>query len=623
MASGMAESASCVVPLVPPPAPTAADCCPPSPRLAVRAAGPPPPAVAAAPSPATAQLGHDATPALTAAVGAFLSAVVAPPLPTQRLELFGRRADDRAAVRAEVAGRYASPEAEATLRVDTELELLRRRCFAERNARWQFATPDAFAWTPVADAPWTPRPANDKLALRDLAADLDRAAAIGVPPPRDGGGAGATLGGFPLGEFVRDRPWPPKEFALKPAAKPRGRGGKRKAAAAALLPPPPLLAKMCVDCHTQSTPLWRSRVVVHPAAAAAVVQPVVNAVDATGVAVVMPEPAPVKQQELDLCLTCYLKTERRDLMDRKKAELARRAREKVAVAAAEKKRQQHQAQQLKKQKQQALKSRQRDAMAALAGPTSASSLALVESNGMVDEGERNGVILKFTRQEVEAAMDKKAVKKERRRSHHRDKKKKKKKKRSHEKLHHPEESESDGLTPLPSPPQMAAYEYADIKHEVDSMEAPQSPVTHEETASIATLTSPVSRSSKKPVRDEKGKFVSSSSSSSKKRKSEASVVETPVATKSGRSSRAKSSSAATPAAPAPAPTPTASSGGRKRARTKKKESSRERELRALGQYCPVCNEVYEDDDESSFVCCDSCEMWVHVACDASLTPYVS
>jgi hypothetical protein len=60
---------------------------------------------------------------------------------------------------------------------------------------------------------------------------------------------------------------------------------------------------------------------------------------------------------------------------------------------------------------------------------------------------------------------------------------------------------------------------------------------------------------------------------------------------------------------------------KKRARTKK-ELARERELRALGQYCPVCNEVYEDDDQSTFVCCDSCELWVHGACDPSLTPYV-
>jgi hypothetical protein len=82
--------------------------------------------------------------------------------------------------------------------------------------------------------------------------------------------------------------------------------------------------------------------------------------------------------------------------------------------------------------------------------------------------------------------------------------------------------------------------------------------------------------------------------------------------------------AASSTAAATVVTPTTPSATRKRAgrssTSTKKETARERELRALGQYCPVCNTTYEEDDARPFVCCDSCEMWVHAACDASLTP---
>ena len=47
--------------------------------------------------------------------------------------------------------------------------------------------------------------------------------------------------------------------------------------------------------------------------------------------------------------------------------------------------------------------------------------------------------------------------------------------------------------------------------------------------------------------------------------------------------------------------------------------SRKADLRAKGQYCPVCTHVYEDDDVSSFIYCDQCLMWVHTACDETLT----
>ncbi|KDO30384.1 hypothetical protein SPRG_05095 [Saprolegnia parasitica CBS 223.65] len=58
-----------------------------------------------------------------------------------------------------------------------------------------------------------------------------------------------------------------------------------------------------------------------------------------------------------------------------------------------------------------------------------------------------------------------------------------------------------------------------------------------------------------------------------------------------------------------------------KAKAIKTETARERELRAIGQYCPVCNVVYEDDDVNDFICCDACEMWVHSACDPKLDTF--
>lgn len=48
--------------------------------------------------------------------------------------------------------------------------------------------------------------------------------------------------------------------------------------------------------------------------------------------------------------------------------------------------------------------------------------------------------------------------------------------------------------------------------------------------------------------------------------------------------------------------------------------SHEAELRLRKQFCPICDIVYEDNDSSSFIFCDSCEMWIHSACVPSLTP---
>ncbi|KAI8819321.1 chromatin remodelling complex Rsc7/Swp82 subunit-domain-containing protein [Fimicolochytrium jonesii] len=36
-------------------------------------------------------------------------------------------------------------------------------------------------------------------------------------------------------------------------------------------------------------------------------------------------------------------------------------------------------------------------------------------------------------------------------------------------------------------------------------------------------------------------------------------------------------------------------------------------------FCPVCMGMYKEDEEAAMVCCDACDRWIHVACDATLT----
>ena len=117
--------------------------------------------------------------------------------------------------------------------------------------------PDQFEFKPVPSDVWKPHPANNKLLLRKMKIDGSV----------DGSGKEFYLTDkfhnqeTDVVEFVRDWPWPPKEFALKPMTKAsRGRGSKRKAAPMrAVLDPVPVLAKTCRECKTQSTPLWRTQ----------------------------------------------------------------------------------------------------------------------------------------------------------------------------------------------------------------------------------------------------------------------------------------------------------------------------------------------------------------------------
>jgi hypothetical protein len=564
----------------------------------------------------------------------FLSAEPLPPTTSH----FGSVAT-REDVRAELETRYRQSQqlphlSEATLRIDTELELLRRSCFAQRNAQWGDVAPDQFEFRPVPNSTWTPQPANTKLLLRKMRMEGALEGREFFPPEQK------TEDAL---EFVRDRPWPPRELALKPVTKPsRGRGGKRKAAPmAAVMDPVPLLAKTCRECRTQSTPLWRTQTrsvkvkkpVVENAATS-----LANAFVAQGMAQIAPQTVKMQeveeQVEVDLCLKCYLKLERADLFDKKRVEKRRqerRKKEQVAAAAQlEKKRLKHQIHLLKKQQ----KEHKKKELLAMQDGVGSETLAEREQG---ESAAPAAVILKFTREEIEAATAPSKERKRDRKHSRRDKKKKKKHRRRHEVL---EDSEDEDPNPIPSPAQMNGFLYADLAPEPSStpqtsaFEVEQANPTryaeamtidttgkavdgglgsqvfgYEEAASTPARSS--SRKRKSVQRTDLGVLVESHTSSLKKRMGSPSSAQTP------RSRRAGESVAPAPAVVAVLPPPSM----KKRARTKK-ELARERELRALGQYCPVCNEVYEDDDQSTFVCCDSCELWVHGACDPSLTPYV-
>ncbi|KAG6598176.1 uncharacterized protein IUM83_09410 [Phytophthora cinnamomi] len=529
------------------------------------------------------RVGSDGLPLLPchdARVSVAYAAQAAPPR-AAAVAAFGA-VDSPAAVRRQLEALYARAQqlpalSEATLRADTELELLRRRCFAQRNARWGHATPEQTEFRPLPRAQWAPRPANAKLALRQARVDgaLDKELGLEQAAQQEA-------------RPVRERPWPPAEFALKTVAKPaRGRGGKRKAAPmAAVLDPVPLLAKTCRACGTQSTPLWRQR---------------------------------ATEAAADLCLRCFLRLERADLFDKKRVQRRREERRRTDQALQEKKRLKHQIHALQRQ-QKELKTQDAAGEEAVGGAGQQQS----------EQEAPAAVILKFTRGEIEAAT---AASKERKKDRKHSRKDKKKKKKHRRRREAADDSDSDGPTPIPSPAQMNGFVYADRAPEPYA--TPQVSAFAGDQAESARRTEAMVVDTEPEVLDGSddqgldgadGMASTPARSSARKRKSVQRVepvvlAESPASaskkrkTSSSRSKRVEASAPTTPAAVAVPPAPAV----KKRARTKK-ELARERELRALGQYCPVCSEVYEDDDQNTFVCCDSCELWVHGACDPSLTP---
>ncbi|GMF29996.1 unnamed protein product [Phytophthora fragariaefolia] len=330
---------------------------------------------------------------------------------------------------------------------------------------------------------------------------------------------------------------------------------------AAVLEPVPLLARTCRACGAQSSPLWRA----------------------------------------DWCLRCWLRRERAELFDGEETRRRRLEKKQLQLQIHARAGQQTQAPEQQQQQQ--------------------------------SETPPAAVILKFTREEIEAAT--KDKKKERKHSR-KDKKKKKKHRRKRELA---DDSDSDGPTPIPSPAQMHGFVYADRAPDAytapqgSAFEADRSGTRRAEATALVGDTDPGTRddADDHDYNDEEDTASTPARSSSRKRKSvqraePVVLAESPASaskkrkTSSSRTPRSTRAAASAPTAPVVVAVPAAPSAQKKRARTKK-ELARERELRALGQYCPVCSEVYEDDDQNTFVCCDSCELWVHGACDPSLTPY--
>ncbi|KAG9410681.1 hypothetical protein AC1031_018706 [Aphanomyces cochlioides] len=307
-------------------------------------------------------------------------------------------------------------------------------------------------------------------------------------------------------EYVRDRAWPPKEFALKNTPKTGpGRGGGRKRKIPEKTPAQMDeerlvmdFGKTCIDCGTQNSPLWRQ-------------------VDA---AVEIPQTAPdqiVIIPKEDICLMCYVQ---RTCGAKVRAQLTKKKKEKTIKAKEEAK--------------------------AKKAPVTSPTVEIVSTENYeqpVDD------------QDDASTEDEKRSKKSSKKS---SKKKKKKSKKS-----------SSSVPVSPTSPKA-------LKPPLSPKKTPLAPLIIEDDAEQPP---PLMRSSRKE--------------SSKKRSRDSSV--SPHVTPKSKSSKRE--------VPVVAPL----------------ETPREKELRAKGQYCPVCNLTYEDDDASEFVCCDSCEMWVHSLCDPQLT----
>ncbi|DAZ96745.1 TPA: hypothetical protein N0F65_012322 [Lagenidium giganteum] len=482
---------------------------------------------------------------------------------------------------------------EMTLRIDTEMELLRRQCFAERNAQWGYDTPEMFEYVPAPTAVW-----DTWTQLYGTA--MSAVAEAGAATVKGESGPDAlVVDPHAVGVFVRDRPWPPKEFVVKQNQKPsRARANKRKVAAAAPVEiTRPTHSKMCCVCQQQSATLWRKRPRAPVISAQPSTEPSTTTTSTTTTTTEAPEqPPPVAAPvEDDICNTCFLKSERVEIFERKRAE--KLAKQRAAEQALE------------------LKIRREE-----------------EQRRMREEAIRKEL------REVEAALkrkDKKKAKKEKKEK--KDKKKKKKRLKREDGDDHDDDDDSGdrspSLSPMPSPPQYTdGFVYADghTQRDVEKDEViPEMVPVKEEPAPVPKASSS-SKKKKKPASKRASKDATSTVKREPKEAPSASVKREPRESSSRKRSASSISAdttdgqvAVAPAATSASRTPrsraTTTTTARKRARTKK-ETAREKELRALGQYCPVCNQVYEEDDDSSFVCCDSCEMWVHGACDPELNP---
>jgi hypothetical protein len=425
---------------------------------------------------------------------------------------------------------------EMTLRIDTELESLRRQCFAERNLMWNTYTPDMFEYVPRIKRSiiWEKQSLSIISTKDKNAPSMDEKEILAEK----------------IGEYARERPWPPKEFSIKQNSKAgRGRSSKRKTPSV-FAEEKPLFGRICIQCHTQDSSLWHRRqrqILLPPPRPRPQPQPSPPPSLAPGMTTILPHGLTnqLKQEvivpvgmiepqyetiEEDLCMGCFLRLEKKNLFQAEKSKRTKLKKEKDQFV-------------FKIGKEELLKLRLQEEALTTTVATTTTTTASITAAGAVAAN----------------TVDKQRKKDKKKQKKH--KKEKKKNKRKYEDM-----MENDNV---------------DMNLNTHALPSFEESIASNTLREIDTSTN-----------NEEGK--KKKQNALKKTTSSISVTSTPTSSSASTKTLKKSTSS-------------------------KKINARERELRALGQYCPVCNEVYENDDESSFVCCDSCEMWIHEACDPKLT----
>lgn len=491
---------------------------------------------------------------------------------------------------------------EMMIQTDVQMELYRRQCFARRNAIWHGVTPDRFTYRPKEKA---------EISVQELARNCQRKRMHLDPLSK-------VTSAFQIEsraenkkrtlKCVPDPMWPPKEFSFQPIVKAvrNNARGKRKNASAtasilslletlAMEEAKQIRAKVCYRCHTQKTALWRA---VTRSGPEHYQVKSVNCSDMTSnietqesSCTSAPSAAGTEPSTVTMCNECYLRTECGELLERKRLDRYRKRRDKelrvkklVAKQQRNEKRQQKLQQQLLRKAQ-----RGQDTMNEVHEDA-------VEPNGDWDAGknapdirnEQEGKILALSQSIPQCSAH------QSQRTRKADRKKKSKKAKRKRKYYSESEDEevysNKSISPLLIPTTSLRNGDLDFeqKHRSGLGLRPSSNRSKGSSATLLeaqTCASPLSR----PKRTQSSACIESAENLT-------SSLGTPKNKRANRSSTTVKNERPSI------------------------EPSRENELRSIGQYCPVCNQVYEDDDAASFVCCDSCEMWVHSACDIDLTP---
>nr|CCA15418.1 conserved hypothetical protein [Albugo laibachii Nc14] len=493
---------------------------------------------------------------------------------------------------------------EMMLQSDVEMEISRRQCFSWRNAHWNGVTPDRFTYRPKAKA---------EINVQELARNhqrkrmhLDPLSKLAPAFQIDSREDNRKL----VLKFVPDPMWPPKEFSFQPivkAVRSNARGKRKNASATASIlslletlameEAKQIRAKVCCRCHTQKTALWR---VVTRTGPENQNEKLPKSSDKTASVGTQGSkctpvflPAVKEQSTVTVCNECYLKTECGDLLERKRLDRYRkridkelRAKKLIAKQQRDEKRQQKLQQQLSRKAHRAQDMTVLNEVHEDAVDHNGEWKAVGNASDGSPHNKQEGTILTFAKSNSTCSAH------QSQRTRKGDRKKKSKKARRKRKYYSESEEEEDYST-----------------------------------KSISPLVIPATsvRNGDLDFEQKNRSGHSSRQSSNRSKGSSSTLSETQTcASPLSRPKRKQSSTTSVDNLTSSIITPRSKRGNRGSTLIKMErpsiEPSRENELRSIGQYCPVCNQVYEDDDAASFVCCDSCEMWVHSACDTDLTP---